>query len=180
VFKSENFGEQWTEINEGLTNPFVNSLLNVNHLYLGLVAGTEGGVFNYDGISWYDYTDDLASTNVRCLAHSDNCWALFAGTAGGGVWRRDNPIGIIENKNESPLEIFPNPVDDFLEINLSGWQYQEFDFAIFSADGRQVGNYSNLKDNKLIDASMLSPGIYFALVVSEGKQIGRAKFVVAR
>lgn len=85
VFKSIDGGNNWLEINNGLTTPWVNSLLyvgNTNAIY----AGTIGGVFKSTdgGDVWTPVNNGLADLNVDSLLSVGN--AIYAGTWGGGVF----------------------------------------------------------------------------------------------
>jgi hypothetical protein len=160
VFWSSEYGDSWSSMNTGLTSLNVYALVAVS-VNGELFAGTEGGVFNFDGISWYDYSYGLLNTNIRALGHSDWCYALFAGTVGGGVWFSPYPIGIDETGDESNITVIPNPVKDFLTIRLTNQeQNQEYAVEFYSIDGRLVSKMETLMDMEPITVADLNPGIY--------------------
>ena len=88
VFLSTNNGANWTAVNNGLSNYYIQTLL-VSNSYGGaggtnLFAGTSGqGVFvsANNGKSWNSINDGLTNLSVNKLAKSGN--NLFAGTEGG-------------------------------------------------------------------------------------------------
>jgi poly(3-hydroxybutyrate) depolymerase/ligand-binding sensor domain-containing protein len=87
VFLSTNNGTSWTAVNTGLTHTFVDAL--APDLSGNLFAGAyDGGVFlsTNNGTSWTAVNTGLTHTYVLSLAVSGT--NLFAGTFGGGVWRR--------------------------------------------------------------------------------------------
>lgn len=61
-----------------------------------------------------------------------------------------------------PLEIFPNPVSDMLTIK--GY---EGAVKIFSAGGKQVASYSDLKQGEKIDMSSLPAGMYILKLIDK-------------
>jgi len=89
IYKSNNQGSTWTQINNGLpSNLYVSSLQLINtNLYAGVYNGgvyvlkTQGSIPQWNRVS-------LGLTNLRvtALAYSD---ALYAATYGSGVFRLD-------------------------------------------------------------------------------------------
>jgi hypothetical protein len=78
---------QWTQINAGLTNTYVNALAVSG---TNLFAGTESGVFRStdSGTSWIAASAGLTNTQVQALAVSGT--NLFAGTSVGVFLSTDN------------------------------------------------------------------------------------------
>ena len=87
MFKSINGGENWSAVNTGLTDTYIETLaIAPNALY----AGTDfGGVFKSTngGENWYPINIGLTNTWVWTLAiDSVTPTILYAGTGGGGVF----------------------------------------------------------------------------------------------
>ena len=81
VFRSSNNGTDWIEVDSGLTDIYVNSLVISNK---GIFAGTNGGgifLSTNNGTSWTSVSSGLTNPTVICLAVGSN--ALYAGTYGG-------------------------------------------------------------------------------------------------
>ncbi|HSB04190.1 MAG TPA: BACON domain-containing carbohydrate-binding protein [Thermodesulfobacteriota bacterium] len=88
VFKSTNWGESWSPINNGLTNTHVTILAIDPSDPSTIYAGTNGGVFESTngGGNWS--TSGLANTHVTSLAiDPSNSDIIYAGTDGGGVFK---------------------------------------------------------------------------------------------
>ena len=88
VLLTTNNGINWTAVNNGLTNPLVNSLISVGS---DIYAGTyTGGVFKSvnNGANWSVVNNGLTSLLVQsfCLMGSN----LFVSTATGGVFFTNN------------------------------------------------------------------------------------------
>ncbi|MEO5906280.1 MAG: GEVED domain-containing protein [Saprospiraceae bacterium] len=77
------------------------------------------------------------------------------------------PIDGIENPDtEKELLVFPNPVQDFLNLDFSG---DITNVRVMGLDGREFKVNAANHSNKLIDINYLTPGIYFIWVESEGE-----------
>src|SRR5438046_7041598 len=84
VFLSTDNGSSWTPLDNGLTNPYVNSLdVSGTSLFAGtttLYGGIGGGVLRStdNGATWTLTSSGIASTSVNSIAVSGS--NLFAGT----------------------------------------------------------------------------------------------------
>lgn len=89
VFRLPQGSSTWTSLGTGLGNPFVNTLVfgtNGN-----LYAGTNGGVFSLAASVWTGATTGITNSVVQELvSDSANAGTLYAGTAGGGVFKTVN------------------------------------------------------------------------------------------
>ena len=102
IFRSTDNGDNWSEINTGLTNNVIFDL-SVNSSG-DIFAGTGGGVFRStdNGDDWSEINSGLTNTTVFALT-INNSDDIFAGTfsGNGGVFRSSNngstwsPVGLI-------------------------------------------------------------------------------------
>jgi len=87
VYRSEDGGKTWLQINQGLFNQHINSLVIAESETI--YAGTDNGVFKSEdgGDTWSDWFDEAAGlthTKINDLAlHPENPDILFAATDGG-------------------------------------------------------------------------------------------------
>lgn len=82
ILKSDDLGESWTLMNEGLTVPYPSDLLNSNSKTI--YASTYfGGVFKSDdlGESWQAYNEGLTDFHVTAIVEKSN--TLYISTASG-------------------------------------------------------------------------------------------------
>jgi photosystem II stability/assembly factor-like uncharacterized protein len=107
LFKTSNKGMSWSKITTGLGDPYVSSFVvnpqNTLHLYMG----TSEGVFESldGGVNWDPRQEGLANLNIRVLVmDSEDPKILYCGTNGGGLYKRNNSVGIW---NSIPLAILP-------------------------------------------------------------------------
>jgi hypothetical protein len=85
-----------------------------------------------------------------------------------------NGVKINETPNsDNALKLYPNPVNDFLFIELNLRDIQNVNMAIFDIHGRQIVNkdflYHPDEKSKSIDISDLEPGIYTVRAITKGK-----------
>ena len=89
VYKSEDYGNTWVQINNGLTDLYVYSLaMNSNG---GIFTGTENGYVFYtsnNGLSW-SRTNLNAGSKVKALAIAPS-GSIFAGLENDGIYRSQN------------------------------------------------------------------------------------------
>lgn len=91
-----------------------------------------------------------------------------------------SPLTGIENPippAAAQLQIFPNPVQDILNINLNSDDNLTYEAKIFTIDGRVVLSQRLVNNTELhtLTVSSLEKGLYY-LVLSNSKQIQSAKF----
>ena len=96
-----------------------------------------------------------------------DCVNIFAGTTG---------INDLE-LNNSKIQIYPNPTSDFL--NFESELNQEFQVNIFNSQGQRVF-VMNARNNKAINISKLSKGIYFVKLTDENGNIFSSEKVVKK
>jgi|GEM_PF-1305073 len=83
IYKSDDNGTTWTLINNGMGVSFIWSLVKKDNC---LYAGTENGVYAFDGSSWK--TTSLCGKDVHSLVTKGN--DIYAGTWGCGIYKSSN------------------------------------------------------------------------------------------
>lgn len=83
----------------------------------------------------------------------------------------DAPVQAIQTTIENPddakeLTVYPNPVQDFLNIRFDG---EISAVRVIAIDGQELKALGTNHNSKMIDISHLSQGIYFLWVESEGQ-----------
>ena len=88
--------------------------------------------------------------------------------------------GRLEPSDNLLVELFPNPVDVEMNVDVRFADFQDFRYSIFDLTGReltQVG-YQNVYSRRLkLDVSLLPPGLYI-LQVSTKSETVKKRFVV--
>ena len=91
------------------------------------------------------------------------------------------PVGIKNNSNENEINVFPNPVKDFVSIEFKT-DLGNSSVTIFDELGRKHFNKEiNTADKFLkVDVAQFNPGFYFIEVKSNKGIVYKTKFVINR
>ncbi len=186
VFRSNNSGDQWTNISYNLPNVPVNSIRHQaaspnNTLYIG----TDIGVFylNDELNEWQLYSDGLPNVIVSDLRISPERNKIYAATFGRGLWVGDlayPSITSIDLLEQLVVNLFPNPNQGRFRLALAHPHLKTVDLQLVDILGRSLHH-----DRKtLIGGSLneefelnLTSGMYF-LRISSGKHGKVVKFRV--
>jgi hypothetical protein len=102
----------------------------------------------------------------RCLVVSGTY--IFAGTYGGGVWKRplSEIVGIGELHKNIDIDVYPNPASDKFTIEIPQISPNCF-FFLFNQCGQEILHKPVSKHPIQIDISALPQGIYFVKVEND-------------
>ena len=206
VYQSFNSGNSWSPVGAGsLPNmpvyQCVIDVYNPSHY----IVGTELGVWDsYDnGTTW---TEQNAGIDARVPVYrlrqqnylSENCFALYIGTHGRGMWRSTtltsaspdgcvvNALGINTPKNTiNNMMVYPNPITSGnTKVSIEVSQPTEMTIRVIDMPGRmlQETTYSNLTSGKnelTLNTSNLSNGTYLVVgTLANGQTMTRTISVV--
>lgn len=185
-------GHEWKEVGGGvtLTNYYFSAVKGMavinDRLYITGDFDKAGflpvhGLACWDGLKWCTIYD-VFSTHVWAFSEYKNNLVL------GGNFEINNdsslsylveylepsftdtcsqPFRVPENANESNISVYPNPVKDYLYINLES-EINEVSIQIYDIEGRMITD-ENLKSSSniiKIDTKALSYGTYFVKLIS--------------
>ncbi len=88
--------------------------------------------------------------------------------------------GRLESANNLTVEIFPNPVDEEMNINVRFLDFQNFSYTILDLYGRVIdaGSFRNVFSRRVqLDVSLIPPGIYFLRVDTDQETVTK-RFMV--
>ena len=82
-----------------------------------------------------------------------------------------------ENEIQNSITVYPNPVKDFLIVDLSSEKLKKPDYKLFDGTGKLIfkGELKNLKTE--INTSTLTSGLYILSISSEGKTAKTFKII---
>lgn len=167
---------QWEESNNGLYGGYVYVLATdpiTDYVYTGTPYN---GVFlsTDNGSSWTRINNGLTNLEVHSITISGN--KIFAGLAYGGVWKRllsdfETNENTLKHQNYN-ISIYPNPVTDYLLIDLKA-NYSQANFELFDIHGRRILS-KEITSGELMNIQGLKRGIYFYNILINGnKQSGK-------
>jgi hypothetical protein len=124
VFTSTDNGLSWNQVNNGITNMFINSMAVYNNY---VFAGSQGGVFvsSNNGTSWINFSQGLPANWFYAMVRDSTY--IYAGVYGGngGVWRRplSDLVGIHQISSNVPEKFvlyqnYPNPFNPVTTIRF--------------------------------------------------------------
>jgi hypothetical protein len=209
VYESHNSGNSWTGLGTTGASPLPNMpvyqcLIDVYNPSHYIVGGELGVWDSYDaGATWAEENDGI---NARLPAYrlrqqtylSDQCYALYIGTHGRGMWRSTtltgasgctvNALGINTPKaTVNNLLVYPNPVTGSgasrVRIDLS--QPSDVTLRIIDMPGRllQEVSYNNLASGKNelnLNTSNMSNGTYLVVATLTNGQTMTRTITVAK
>ena len=82
--------------------------------------------------------------------------------------------GRLDPANNLTVEIFPNPAETEMNINVRFLDFQNFTYTIFDLNGRQIAtdSFRNVFSRRLqLNVSLLPPGIYILRVKTEQEAV---------
>jgi photosystem II stability/assembly factor-like uncharacterized protein len=147
VYKSTNRGDSWLETNDRLPIPIgVNAIVfhpgQTNTLYmgaygLGVFRSTNGGT------NWSEFNTGLTVTEIYSLAIDPN-GTLYAGTDGGGVFKRDEKVQWAAiNKGLTDLHVYTLAIDPSTPSTLYAGT-EDFVFKSINSGGTWTAAYPAL------------------------------------
>jgi len=160
VFRSTDNGDNWSQINQGITNTTVNSLAinDKGHIF----AGAEYGVFRStdNGGNWTEINNGITNTSVRSLAINDSGHIFAVTIDDGGFRSTDNGNNWTEINNGLPWSLVKD-----LAINDSGHVF--VGFQVFGGIYRSTDNGDNwrhiLTDKSAYTLAINDSGHVFAV-----------------
>ena len=189
VILSTDNGTSWTEVNSGLTNTNVTSLVVSG---TSLFAAISGSVFlsTNNGTSWTEVNSGLTNAYVTSLVVSGA--NLFAAASGGTVWRRplSEIITSVEWKGSNlPSQFtlrqnYPNPFNPTTKINYEIPKTSFVSLIVYNVLGKEVAelvNEEKAAGSYEVDfnAANLSSGVYF-YKIQTGDFVETKKMVVMK
>lgn len=169
VVLSTNGGADWDVINNGLPNFSATAICFYGE---DLILGMNYGVF-YNSVdnrnTWNAFSDNLPNVRVYELEVNYALNKVYAATYGRGLWSAAlNPnVLTADNKVLEQLEIYPNPVNDFVTIQLP--QSIDASIKIYNIKG-QIVYYAKkelLDQNHRIPVHYLHSGNYVLRITTD-------------
>ena len=162
------------------------------------VVGYSGGVLKNDTVQFFLADFRFSNNSLDYILKSwqwVDCSTLgavdsisfFMTSSDNGMWGMNTPaffsidnfttgqgVGIAENSSFQSINLFPNPVNDFLNINFKTEQPVEISIHIYNSLGRLVKeekiNFMDGNNNYSIDLNNLNSGLYFIEIAGDNRK----------
>lgn len=139
---------------------------------------------SWDGTTWNEDDKDIFTYNSSNQVLTD-LYSVFNGT----IWEDNGksiyyyetytPNEVINTIANSKISIYPNPIENNLNLNIQFQNIEDFKIAIVDMNGKVLYNSEIINGytiQKSIDTKSMSPGIYFVKIYTNNGQIV-SKFV---
>jgi hypothetical protein len=130
------------------------------------VNGTTLSTQDFSQLQWFENGQPLinGTNDTLLISLPSSSFFTVVATSPSGCANESLPynpsLGITSNSVD--LMLFPNPAEDFIQLNLS---QPIAALCVFDANGKRLT--VNVFDDNLIEVSQLKPGVYFLDVVTE-------------
>lgn len=89
-----------------------------------------------------------------------------------------NPLNTIELEGNTSIKIFPNPMTDFVVVEISGFSMNNLRIALYDSQGRIVSE-TNISGNRTkIKKENLHAGLYIYQLFQNNQPMGQGKLIV--
>ncbi|MEO1259132.1 MAG: T9SS type A sorting domain-containing protein [Bacteroidota bacterium] len=173
VFKSEDGGDSWVNISDGLPNVPCTSIAMQNGINPVLFAGTDVGVF-YREIDMDEWAEagDFPNTYITDIEIQESDNLIRVGTHGRGIFEGELVPGIssvdIQDGADygNCYEVVPNPVHD--QLSIVDFPADHF-IGIYDANGKLV---RRVNQNQ-INISDIAKGVYYLVFVDRENYLNK-------
>lgn len=169
----------WSELSTtGLPSNYIANCIK----YLGgnvWLLATNLGVYKSlnGGVAWtitHNTVDWQKGIIVNVMHKINN--KVFLGTISNGIWVVDLTIGGLEPLFQNELQIFPNPVSDFMTVSLPDYNGNPVGVSVYNAEGIQLKTETVNAVQFRLDLHKLPSGVYF-IQVNTNNRIYRNKII---
>ena len=129
----------------------------------------------------------LDGTGNGCIiagSSNSNDWDVSGNHGNSDFWivKFHDGLGIYERNNPNDINVFPNPANNELNIEISRsdilFPASGIQLHIFDIYSREITTQEITSRKCKLDVSAFAPGIYFAIIKDEKGIFGSKKFVV--
>ncbi len=186
VWQSWDGGLNWEEKEGDLPDmPVRWALYHPDNANAAMLA-TEIGIwtsYNLDEPTpaWQPDNEGLANVRIDMLQLRKADKMVMAGSHGRGFYYTTfdyNPPVAVAETHSAEINIYPNPVSDIVEIQLSGVESDYSNLELINSNGKIVlaESINRIQDTRKLDLSELSQGSYI-LKITDGNQIITKKII---
>ncbi|WP_430412976.1 PQQ-dependent sugar dehydrogenase [Kordia sp.] len=139
---------------------------------------SEIGTLTPSGGSWNMTFNGPFSGNIATFGEDMNKELYAAGLLNGIIYKVvDTTLSIDENSLADNFQIYPNPTNDFFQINNQNVALQIKEVALYSFSGKLISTTRISTENQKIMTDQLSKGIYIVQIISNNDTSAYHKLV---
>lgn len=170
VFKSEDFGANWTDISNNLPDIPVNDI--VKDSYGNLFLGTDIGVMASadEGANWEPLGVNMPSVVVNDMHIHEDSEYLYVATYGRSSYKLDisnDVLGTSSTELAASIKLYPNPASEYVTISFAETT-QNYEVIIYDALGKEVLQkvVDQVNSEERISLEGIATGIYYVNIHS--------------
>lgn len=183
IFRSDDAGDQWTDITGNLPDMPVNDIIPDPSLDSTLYIATDFGVYvtRDSGNDWQMLGDNLPNVPVTDIRLHQPGRTLIAATYGRSMFafNLDQLVNVNDQRMRNPgiLAIRSNPAREMLEFNFSPVDVMA-EYSIIDLQGRRVinGKLNPGQDHHRVSLAGIPTGSYLLIIRENGSMTSR-KFI---
>lgn len=140
-----------------------------------LLATNFGLYLSIDGgLNWkltHNSTGWQVGVTVNSIQKINN--KVFLGTVANGVWTVDQATGIIVPFTNRELQVYPNPVNDIVQIRIPDLSLVNAEVMLFSMDDKVILNTTSNSPQFFLNLKHVGSGTYLLFVKSANRTYSR-------
>ncbi|MFT4698091.1 MAG: photosystem II stability/assembly factor-like uncharacterized protein [Flavobacteriaceae bacterium] len=180
IFKTEDGGQNWTDISSNLPSIPVNDvILHTSQDLIFIATDLNVWYSQNDGGTWDILGNDLPFTIIRDLKLHEPTDELYAGTFGRSMHSYNISAIILSNEDEifssEKIKVYPNPASSefTIEANLTALS----SILMYDVNGKLVKSISENEvapfQNINVNVEGIQPGVYFIKLNSKEQSISK-------
>jgi photosystem II stability/assembly factor-like uncharacterized protein len=178
AFFTSNHGTSFTDISNGLPNTLMYEMIGAADDSL-IFAATELGPYCYvvDDQQWYSVMGSAPDQVYWSVDYIPSINTIRYGTHGRGIWDFELDVSSTISTQEEDLislEIYPNPVSDYVWITSNGHKSIE----IYNLKGQQVYREEGSSERSKIETGHLTSGVYIVRTTLASGQVENNRIIV--
>jgi hypothetical protein len=187
VFTSYDGGQNWTNCVGNLPDMPIRWGMFHPRYFRQVMLATETGTWTTIDIDaspvvWTPNVTGMANVRVDQLNFRTSDNTVIAASHGRGLFTATwDVVESINNLHFSAFRMYPNPVNDLLNISLETKGIQNILFRIYDSSGKCLAdeNQETIDGNALkqMNVSNLAPGVYFMSIYEDGRKVKTEKFI---
>ncbi|MEA3477007.1 MAG: T9SS type A sorting domain-containing protein [Bacteroidota bacterium] len=185
IWQSHNGGDSWTEKEGNLPDMPVRWALYHPHNASNAMLATETGIWTTNDlldndVNWEPQNDGLANVRIDMLRLREADNTVIAATHGRGIYTAEygyNPPTSVPELSDMDVRVYPNPVQDYVNISIGESISSKLNLRITDNTGRIIREetYSAIESGKRIQLNMASlpAGVYHLILANGDMQVSK-------
>jgi hypothetical protein len=183
IFLTEDKGATWTLVERNLSSHSIRSAaIAEDNGETTFFVGTARGLYSSSNPATTDWVreapNQIGFALVSDLKYRPDDHKLLIGTHGNGMYEAtiSSTLGVDDFNNISSLmKLYPNPVQNDLNVKLSQADATQISYTISNLSGQTISK--GILDKEQIDVSQLTTGMYFLQLKSNDGRKGAKSFI---